>query len=89
MGARHHVFPAGDLSFSLPEILGVPGLQNIMKIPFNKPYMTGKDLNNISQAHALGHLAGDGGFTKNCQIWPQQNSGSNLALLMHSCTAAL
>ena len=60
-----------------------------MKIPFNKPYMTGKELHNISQAHALGHLAGDGNFTKKCQIWLQQNTGSNLALLTHSCTAAL
>ena len=31
-----------------------------MNIPFNKPYMTGKELWYISQAHAKGHLAGDG-----------------------------
>jgi len=36
-----------------------------MFIPFNKPYMTGKELWYISQAHASGHLAGDGQFTKN------------------------
>ena len=29
-------------------------------IPFNKPYMTGKELGYISQAHANGHLAGNG-----------------------------
>ena len=33
-------------------------------IPFNKPYMTGKELWYISQAHAAGHLAGDGQFTR-------------------------
>ena len=60
-----------------------------MKIPFNKPYMTGKELWNISQAHASGHLAGDGGFTKKCNAWLEQRIGCQKALLTHSCTAAL
>lgn len=60
-----------------------------MKIPFNKPYMTGKELWNISQAHASGHLAGDGSFTKKCSTWLEQRIGSQKALLTHSCTAAL
>jgi dTDP-4-amino-4,6-dideoxygalactose transaminase len=33
-----------------------------MNIPFNRPYMTGKELWYIAQAHANGHLAGDGTF---------------------------
>ncbi len=60
-----------------------------MKIPFNKPYMTGKELWNISQAHASGHLAGDGAFTKKCSNWLEQRIGCQKALLTHSCTAAL
>jgi dTDP-4-amino-4,6-dideoxygalactose transaminase len=60
-----------------------------MKIPFNKPYMTGKELWNISQAHASGHLAGDGTFTKKCNAWLEQRIGCQKALLTHSCTAAL
>jgi dTDP-4-amino-4,6-dideoxygalactose transaminase len=60
-----------------------------MKIPFNKPYMTGKELWNISQAHASGHLAGDGAFTKKCSAWLEQRIGCQKALLTHSCTAAL
>lgn len=60
-----------------------------MKIPFNKPYMTGKELWNIAQAHASGHLAGDGGFTKKCSAWLEQRIGCQKALLTHSCTAAL
>jgi dTDP-4-amino-4,6-dideoxygalactose transaminase len=60
-----------------------------MKIPFNKPYMTGKELHNISQAHAYGHLAGDGSFTKKCQAWLKEYTNSDKALLTHSCTAAL
>ena len=60
-----------------------------MGIPFNKPYMTGKELWYISQAHASGHLAGDGQFTKKCSAWLEQRIGSQKALLTHSCTAAL
>lgn len=60
-----------------------------MNIPFNKPYMTGKELWYISQAHASGHLAGDGQFTKKCSAWLEQRTGSQKALLTHSCTAAL
>lgn len=60
-----------------------------MNIPFNKPYMTGKELWNIAQAHANGHLAGDGEFTKRCSRWLEARTGANKALLTHSCTAAL
>lgn len=60
-----------------------------MTIPFNKPFMTGKELWYISQAHTNGHLAGDGIFTKRCQGWLEAHSGAHKALLTHSCTAAL
>lgn len=58
-------------------------------IPFNKPYMTGRELEYIAQAHAAGHLSGDGPFTKRCHAWLEQRTGVNKALLTHSCTAAL
>lgn len=58
-------------------------------IPFNKPYMTGKELDYIVQAHANKHLAGDGEFTKKCHAWLEERTGSPKALLTHSCTAAL
>lgn len=58
-------------------------------IPFNKPYMTGKELWYISQAHANGHLAGDGEFTRRCNGWLENYVGCSKALLTHSCTAAL
>jgi dTDP-4-amino-4,6-dideoxygalactose transaminase len=60
-----------------------------MIIPFNKPYMTGKELWYISQAHANGHLAGDGEFTRRCHAWLEERIGCSQALLTHSCTAAL
>lgn len=58
-------------------------------IPFNKPFMTGRELHYISQAHANGHLAGDGAFSKQCQNWLEEQTGCRKALLTHSCTAAL
>jgi len=58
-------------------------------IPFNKPFMTGKELENISKAHANLMLAGDGEFTQKCQCWLEDKTGSKKALLTHSCTAAL
>src|SRR3978361_2467585 len=51
--------------------------------------MTGKELWYISQAHARGHLAGDGEFTKQCSRWLEERIGARKALLTHSCTAAL
>ena len=50
-------------------------------IPFNKPYMTGKELWYIAQAHAKGHLAGDGSFTKLCNQWIEHRTGSAKALI--------
>ena len=58
-------------------------------IPFNKPYMTGRELWLINQAHTKGHLSGDGEFTRHCHAWLEQQTGCAKALLTHSCTAAL
>ncbi|MBC6942279.1 MAG: dTDP-4-amino-4,6-dideoxygalactose transaminase [Xanthomonadales bacterium] len=60
-----------------------------MSIPFNRPYMTGSELGYIAQAHANGHLAGDGAFTRRCNAWLEATIGARKALLTHSCTAAL
>lgn len=60
-----------------------------MKVPFNKPYMTGRELAYIAQAHANHHLSGDGPFTRRCHDWLERTTGSYKALLTHSCTAAL
>ena len=60
-----------------------------MKIPFNKPHMTGKEHVYITEAYTNGMLAGDGPFTKQCHEWLEKNTGAKKALLTHSCTAAL
>lgn len=59
------------------------------KIPFNWPYMTGRELNYIAEAHSCGRLAGGGPFTLRCQAWLEQQTGCRKALLTPSCTAAL
>ena len=60
------------------------------RIPYNRPFIVGKELEYISQAvmeHC--HISGNGPFTKKCQTWLEQNLGCPKALLTHSCTAAL
>jgi dTDP-4-amino-4,6-dideoxygalactose transaminase len=64
------------------------GLAEI-RIPFNRPYLTGRELEYISEAHANHHLSGDGPFTKRCNAWLERTVGCPKALLTHSCTAAL
>jgi dTDP-4-amino-4,6-dideoxygalactose transaminase len=59
-------------------------------IPFNNPFVVGKELYYIAQAVMQEkHLAGDGAFTKKCQLWLENRLGCAKALLTHSCTAAL
>lgn len=58
-------------------------------IPFNKPYLTGRELDHIAEAHAAGQLAGNGQFSRRCCDWLETRVGSHKALLTHSCTAAL
>ncbi|ANK90671.1 MULTISPECIES: dTDP-4-amino-4,6-dideoxygalactose transaminase [unclassified Rhizobium] len=59
------------------------------KIPFNRPFMTGKELYYIAEAKFGNMLAGDGPFTKRCHEWLENKSGCAKPLLTHSCTAAL
>jgi dTDP-4-amino-4,6-dideoxygalactose transaminase len=59
------------------------------KIPFNRPFLSGRELSYISEAHLAGQLAGDGLFTNRCQHWLEALGSNSTALLTHSCTAAL
>lgn len=58
-------------------------------IPFNKPYLTGKETEYIRQAVATGHLSGNGEFTKRCQRYFEDRYGFGKCLLTTSCTDAL
>jgi len=59
------------------------------RIAFNRPNVTGNELDYIAQVLKSGHLAGDGLFTRKCHEWIERRSGNSKALLTHSCTAAL
>lgn len=61
----------------------------VMRIPFNKPYMAGKELWYITEAHAKGQLSGDGEFTRRCNTWLEELTGAEKALLTHSCTGSI
>ena len=59
-------------------------------IPFNRPFIVGKELENIAQAVMVeSHLSVNVPFTKNCQKWLEDRLCCAKALLTHSCTAAL
>jgi dTDP-4-amino-4,6-dideoxygalactose transaminase len=59
------------------------------KIPFNRPFIVGKELYYISQSVLSGKIAGDGLFTRKCHELLQEKFGIKKVLLTHSCTAAL
>lgn len=59
------------------------------KIPFNKPYFSGKELEYIKEAIVSGKISGDGIFTKKCHAFFEERYGFNKCLLTTSCTDAL
>ena len=58
-------------------------------IPFNKPYLTGKETQYIEQAVRSGKISGNGIFTQKCQQFFEQKYGFKKCLLTTSCTDAL
>lgn len=58
-------------------------------IPFNKPYTTGAEVENIRQSIQSGHLSGNGPFTKRCHKLLEEGWGFDKVLLTTSCTDAL
>lgn len=58
-------------------------------IPFNKPPVTGDELNYISQAIQSPKLSGDGEFSQQCHQWFEKNLPCSKALLTPSCTHSL
>lgn len=58
-------------------------------ITFNKPYLSGKELEYIAQAVASMKISGDGLFTKKCHEFFEKKYGFKKVLLTTSCTDAL
>ncbi len=60
-----------------------------MNIPFNKPYFSGKEAENLTKAATSGHISGNGYFTKKCHNFFTNKYGFKKVLLTTSCTDAL
>lgn len=58
-------------------------------IPFNKPFLTGKEAHYMYQAVYTGKLSGNGVFTKKCQQFFEEKFGFKKAIMTTSCTDAL
>lgn len=58
-------------------------------IPFNKPYLTGKEAHYMYEAVFTGKLSGNGMFTQRCQVYFEKRYGFKKCLLTTSCTDAL
>lgn len=58
-------------------------------IPFNKPFLTGKEAHYMYQAVYAGKLSGNGFFTKKCQEFFETKYGFKKCLMTTSCTDAL
>lgn len=58
-------------------------------IPFNKPYLTGKETQYIEEAVKSGKISGNGIFTQKCQHFFESKYGFKKSLLTTSCTDAL
>jgi dTDP-4-amino-4,6-dideoxygalactose transaminase len=61
----------------------------LISIPFNRPFVTGKEYEYIRQAIDYGQISGDGPFTKRCQRILEACLPGSTALLTTSCTDAL
>jgi dTDP-4-amino-4,6-dideoxygalactose transaminase len=58
-------------------------------IPFNKPFIVGKELHYIARAVTLGNIGGDGYFTQSCCRLLEEQFRIPKVLMTPSCTAAL
>ena len=58
-------------------------------IPFNKPFLVGKETKYIEEAVKSGKISGNGTFTNKCQTFFEETYGIKKALLTTSCTDAL
>jgi dTDP-4-amino-4,6-dideoxygalactose transaminase len=58
-------------------------------IPFNKPYLTGKETDYIHDAVSTGKISGNGKYTVLCQDFFEEKYGFGKCLLTTSCTDAL
>lgn len=61
----------------------------MIKIPFNKPHLSGKEAHYMYDAVYTGKLSGNGKYTQKCQAWFEEKYNFGKCLLTTSCTDAL
>lgn len=61
----------------------------MINIPFNKPYLTGKEQSYIQTVIQTGKIGSGGAFTQQCEALIRYYTGAESVLLTNSCTAAL
>src|SRR5207302_1506464 len=64
---------AGDPARGTSGARGAKGMQ--MTIPFNRPFIAGKELYYVAQAVTYGNLGGDGRFTQSCSRLLEERFG--------------
>lgn len=64
-------------------------VESQIQIPFNRPTLSGKEIDYIRDAIESGHASGDGAYTKKCQAFLERELGVPKVLLTTSCTHAL
>lgn len=61
----------------------------MLKIAFNRPFLTGNEINYINDVLSGGKICGNGVYTQKCQNFFREWLGSRKCLLTTSCTDAL
>lgn len=65
------------------------GIMDKVKVPFNKPFITGKELYYIADSVMRGQISGNGFYTKQCESFLEKYTHCSKVLMTNSCTAAL
>ena len=60
-----------------------------MKIPFNKPYFTGREAHHVAAAGATGKISGNGIYTGKCHNFFSQRYGGRWPRLLAAWSAIL
>ena len=61
----------------------------MLEIAFNRPFLTGREVNYINEVLSGGKICGNGNYTQRCQNLFLERLGSKKCLLTTSCTDAL
>ncbi|MCP4572164.1 MAG: dTDP-4-amino-4,6-dideoxygalactose transaminase [bacterium] len=59
------------------------------RIPFNKPFIAGGELEHIAESVRAGRISGGGPYMKRCEEYLEEICGAPRVLLTTSCTAAM